>query len=84
MKRLQVTIFLDVHKGVQEAINLTVFREKYGKKKKELFFDMLVYTRNRCMRIPWSTKVNEYRHLYPVTHGMDMHPCHVIKLISLL
>jgi hypothetical protein len=28
--------------------------------------------------------VNEYRHLYPVTHGMDMHPCHVIKLISLL
>lgn len=69
MKRIQTTIFLDIQKGNEEANKLIVFREKNGKKKKELFFDMLVYTRNRCMRLPWSTKYNEQRHFYPVLNG---------------
>lgn len=36
----------------------------------ELFFDLLVYSRNRCFRLPWSNKMGEYRPFVPVVRGI--------------
>ena len=71
MSRLQNRINFDIRENAPTASTaqiLVVYRQKNGSKVKELFFDMLVYTRNRCMRLPWSTKTGEFRHLYPVIH----------------
>ena len=46
-------------KGIEDADKLIVFREKNSVKKQELFFDMLVYGKNRCLRLPWSSKVKK-------------------------
>jgi hypothetical protein len=70
MKRLRDTILLDREKGIEKAEKLIVFREKLNSKKQELFFDLLVYGRNRCMRLPWSTKVAQQRPLIPVQEGV--------------
>jgi hypothetical protein len=48
---------------------LCVFREKGGKKKKDLFLDSTVYSKNRSFRLPWATKLGEFRHFYPVLNG---------------
>lgn len=68
MLRLQNRINFDIRESASASTAqiLVVYRQKNGSKVKELFFDMLVYTRNRCMRLPWSTKTGEFRHLYPV------------------
>jgi hypothetical protein len=58
---IQSAILLDVQQGIAKAQSLVIYREKNGKKREELFFDMLVYNKNRCLRLPWSTKVGEKR-----------------------
>jgi len=60
-KRVIKNIESDIEKHDLEAEKLIVFREKNGQKKKEIFIDMLVFRKNHCMRMPWSTKANEKR-----------------------
>jgi len=60
-KRVVKSIESDIEKHDLEAEKLIVFREKNGQKKKEIFMDMLVFRKNHCMRMPWSTKANEKR-----------------------
>ncbi len=52
--------------AAEDDKTFTVWREKDGTMKEECFVDMTVYTRNRCFRLPFSSKLGEARPLLPL------------------
>lgn len=59
-----------------DALQLVVFRESRGggqKPKRELLFDMSAYQKHKSFRLPWCTKLGDYRHFFPVIRGVPRH-----------
>ena len=70
MNRLTKTI--ENNKKIdEETLKLVVYRQKnQQKQKKELFFDLSIYSKHKKIQIPWATKLGDYKHLLPVIRGV--------------
>ena len=70
IKRLEMRVIEEIkYFNNPNARKLSIARSKRGKVKKEVVVDVLVYGRNRCMRLPWSRKPGDDRFLLPVVGG---------------